>query len=280
MMYVVLQKAEIEVQAHPRLVRGKYQWVHRYLREGEFAEPRFRDVIPVVDEYGIKQHKEDIEDYVDFATQRWANKFKVVVSQAKELVGEPGDYLDEMTVTLNLYSKEKLKGVSHTWFYPGEQAEIIIQFNFAQNRIYINSVFLDEKLQGKGVGTDIVHHAIEYGLKKGMSEVTLGADGDTGVYSWARMGFDWVSDSGTQAGVANIKQVQALKDGFRQYVMKKYHKLVPPQEIQHSWQIANYQVDGKRVGKEYMLGPGHSIFYHAKMDLDAYRAWKQSKGLA
>jgi GNAT superfamily N-acetyltransferase len=271
MLYVV-RKAEVRVRAHPAVVEGKYRWIHDYYRNRRnenFAEGE----TPIVALYPVEKHKKDIEDYIDFVTERWGYKYKVVVTKAFELI----EGTDQMEVAFSLYDKPGEGDDPESMFYAGERAEVKVTYSFDNQVLHIDSAFLSSTVQGQGMGTDIVHHAIEYGLEKGIKEINLVADGTTGVYAWARMGFDFSSEG--VPGQLNQKITKKLKDEFRHYIFQNYKKVVQPNEIEHSWQIANYVIDGEKVGKDWMLGPGEKFSYYATMDLEAYRNWKKEKGL-
>lgn len=272
MLYVV-RKAEVRVRAHPAVVEGKYRWVHDYYRRWRSQEFE-GDVTPIVAQWPVVKHKKDIEDYVDLATKRWSDKYKVVVTNANEIVEGSAD---QMVVALSLYDKPGPNDDPESMFFTGERAEVKVSYFFDNQVLHIDSAFLSDMVQGQGMGTDIVHHAIEYGLAKGIKEISLVADGTTGVYSWARMGFDFASE-GTP-GVLNKPIIRKMKDSFRQYCWAQYKHVVQPKDIEHSWQLANYEIGGIKAGKRWMLGFGEKYSYYASMDLEAYRNWKKEKGL-
>lgn len=252
MMYVVLKS--VQVKAHPRVVEGKYQWVKEYLRMGDPVPAKTTVVSP----WEVQKHKQDVEDFISLATERWSNKYRVVAEVSEQVY----ESHDEMKVSLKFYDKG-----------PGsviDKGEVSVTFHFSENLLHINDAFLNESVQGTGLGTSIVHHAIEFGLKKGIKSVVLLANGTSGVYSWARMGFDWRDPMSSL--------VQEIKDGFRQHCLRTFKHFVQPKDIQHAWQIANYRIGDRKVGKEYLLTAA-KLGYYGEINLDAYRVWKRTKGI-
>jgi hypothetical protein len=153
---------------------------------------------------------------------------------------------------------------------PMSAGSIDIDFHTYKNQIYFHGVWLSNEYQGKGYGTSVVMKTVDMGIKNGYKSMDMAADGDSGVYSWARMGFDFSPD--------HAKEKRDLIQGFKGWMIEKYKTFVDI-PINHPWEIANYVLDGKKVGKEYMLGDGYGKYYIATLDLDRYRAWKEEKGI-
>lgn len=140
------------------------------------------------------------------------------------------------------------------------------QFSNDGKTVHIYSLFLAKDWQGKGVGTDIIRRGIEYAKQKGFQKATMMANGSSGVYAWGIQGFDWKKKA----------EIKELKDGFVKWVQRKYGEEVKPSKIKHAWDLASYKIGDEKVGKKYLLGPGHSLWFQSELNLadDSSMSWK------
>jgi len=108
-------------------------------------------------------------------------------------------------------------------------------------------MFLDEDQQGKGIGAEITRNAFEEYRKLGVSKVTMAA-GSVGRYTWARFGFNW-----------NKEHADQVRQEFPKVLEQAG---MPPAEARaladrhadRAWEVASIKVDGKPVGKDFLLG--------------------------
>jgi GNAT superfamily N-acetyltransferase len=122
-----------------------------------------------------------------------------------------------------------------------------------ERRVVHQSFFLDSGAQGKGIGTALHERSFALYRKMGMAEVNLMANGDVGRYAWALQGFDF----------ADAEGIGAMKDELRAYLKKEYGYFSAAADdkavgaaidsMRHSWDVARLQVDGAKLGKEFML---------------------------
>jgi GNAT superfamily N-acetyltransferase len=118
---------------------------------------------------------------------------------------------------------------------------------------------LAEPYQNKGIATNINEHAEEVYAKLGVSKITLQANYAVGGYTWARQGYDFI----------HRDDRIALKQMFTSEVKRKHQRgdisdneldslLLDVKSLQHAWEFAWWnptdEVDGKHLGKEFMLG--------------------------
>jgi len=112
-----------------------------------------------------------------------------------------------------------------------------------------DSFFVDERHQGKGIATDFNARAFDMYRKVGLGVVTTYANGNrkTGVgrYAWAMQGFDF----------RDASKKDMMKSTFAEYLndLKLPEAAAQVAKMNHSWEIASFVVDGKKVGKKFMI---------------------------
>jgi ribosomal protein S18 acetylase RimI-like enzyme len=102
---------------------------------------------------------------------------------------------------------------------------------------------LKKEAQESGFGTEYYQHCEDMYKTHGWETVTLRANLDVGGYAWARMGFDFDSDASARSIMSEFRSVYFRAGGveYRQADLKP-------------WEIAVFEVGGKRIGKEVLLG--------------------------
>jgi len=134
-----------------------------------------------------------------------------------------------------------------------------VHFDKIKNEAYIASVKVSDEHQGKGFGTAVVDKIIDFSKERGMQKVTLIADGESGVYAWSMSGFDFDPDDPDGKG--------DMIHNFVNWLRREKDNFPDIQQFEHPWDVASYKVGDDKVGKEWMLGPGHTDHFMTEMDL-------------
>lgn len=112
-----------------------------------------------------------------------------------------------------------------------------------KDSIYLDSFFLSEKMQGRGIGSKTLRELAVVSKGLGKNSINLDANGDVGTYAWAIMGFDFRS---------NLERKEVREHFF--YFLDKKHIKYDREKIYHTWDIATFRgKGGKKVGKDFLL---------------------------
>lgn len=124
--------------------------------------------------------------------------------------------------------------------------------------------------QGKGIATDLNARVFDMYRKIGMKQVTTYADGDrvTGVgrYAWAIQGFDFTM--GLRFGQSSPVELNRMRDVFSKWLENDGYVEAAKQAmmVNHSWEVASFVVDGRKVGKQFLLKVAPN--WHGVMNLN------------
>jgi GNAT superfamily N-acetyltransferase len=120
-------------------------------------------------------------------------------------------------------------------------------------------LFLDDQVQGQGIGREILREQFAGYDAIGVDRVDLRAV-EVGRYTWARMGYQW--DDETAAEVAVEFDHYLRGQGIPQ------SEATPMAEAlsRRPADLARLEVNGQRVGKEFLLS-GNMPDYRASLDL-------------
>jgi len=106
------------------------------------------------------------------------------------------------------------------------------------------SFFPNREFNDLGIGSALYESQERLYDELGVKRIDLFAV-STGVYVWARQGFDFY----------HTNTLWEMKEGFKGFLRQK--GLSQPKEIERSWEIANYRrdikIEGDPVGKYWML---------------------------
>lgn len=243
----------------------KYQIVHNEVKQGteepEKQKPEKQDQKP--------EEKSDNE--ITKESEKTEEVAKGFISEVQKLAGERGenwktqvreieDYGDRFVVETLLW-EQNAEQVSMTRYKentPGLMGRYEVTFSKDKSDSHISALFLKDKYQSGGLGSDLVKKLIDYGNKNGYKRFSMLANGEIGVYAWPLQGFDWV----------NEKVSKKISTDFSSWLKKNHNKNVKPDEFKHSWDVASFKIEDKKVGKEYLLGDGKE-FFEAALDLDS-----------
>ncbi len=124
---------------------------------------------------------------------------------------------------------------------------------YAENQTF----FPNQEFNDLGIGSALYESQERLYDVLGVKRVELYAV-SVGVYVWARQGFDFEEGS----------TLWEVKEGFTGFLREK--ELPLPQEIQHSWDVANHRreilLEGYPVGKYWMLR--HAPTWHGYKDME------------
>jgi hypothetical protein len=125
--------------------------------------------------------------------------------------------------------------------------------------------------QGQGIGRRFNQKFLALLNYLGLEGLDLEAV-EIGRDAWPRMGFDFAYD----------RRRELMLIGFAEYLREKNISLEPEDEqrlfsIQHAWELADFNVEGVPLGKEFLLDPDLSEqSYELRFDLsDDYPGWQQ-----
>lgn len=102
-----------------------------------------------------------------------------------------------------------------------------------------DTFFLTDKAQGKGLGTKVLAQATKSYAQLGVKKISLEAT-MAGRYVWPKMGFR-----------ASASDMREYRDGFTSFL--RAQGIEPPKRIHSLNQIARTEVNGRKLGKEYLL---------------------------
>ena len=126
-----------------------------------------------------------------------------------------------------------------------------------RNRGYVDGFFIDDRIQAKGLGVDVVDQIAKMTTLHGGNRLELLANGSAGVgrYAWAMMGFDFQYKDTALVYSTTFKEFL----GSRGVDAKGL-------DFKHSWEIASFVHKGEKLGKEFLMKRSNS--YNAKLDLN------------
>jgi GNAT superfamily N-acetyltransferase len=111
--------------------------------------------------------------------------------------------------------------------------------------------------RGSGYGTHFYGQMEDHYRKAGVGQVTMRANYKVGPYVWAMNGYDF----------ARPIERRTILRRFDDFLEKKgappFQRRAPmvaghaPQHPVHSWEIATYRHEGRRLGKEFLTQPGN-----------------------
>jgi hypothetical protein len=139
-------------------------------------------------------------------------------------------------------------------FYKNGVSLGYVSWELGRHLTYVGGFFVDEHIQAKGLGVDVIDQIAKMTTLHGGNRIELLANGSAGVgrYAWAMMGFDFKHAGG---------QGETFKSFLRGRGID-----VSQMSFNHSWEIASFVHNGEKIGKEYMMRNKGS--YDAKLDLN------------
>jgi GNAT superfamily N-acetyltransferase len=156
------------------------------------------------------------------------------VKQVYDLLGVTKDMLGpkgEIHVSGGRYGSALRVHVSGNDFFS--------QRTFHKGQASHDQLFLKDKAQGKGIGTDILRRATQSYAQLGIKSVSLSA-ASMGRYVWPKMGF--------RVSASDMREYRA---GFTKFLESQ--GVTPPKRIYSVNQIARTTLNGRQLGKEYLL---------------------------
>jgi GNAT superfamily N-acetyltransferase len=237
-MYYVI-KAQVQVKPYVRTVGGKFQRVRGFARQ---------QVTGITEDIG----------------KEFFNALKMV--EGKDWMFEEPDILDlgdKINIDVNMWTRdakpEQFKGLKK-YNKPGYIGHFELNFFKDGEHVYLNSLFLKDEWQGKGIGNDTMKRAIDFGISKGFKKFSLMADGDVGVYAWAIQGWDWNTP----------KEKKQLLEDFCKWLKKRYNVEKTQNDFLHAWDVAAFMIGDKKVGKEFMMGEGKRNWWNGTLFVGRY----------
>ena len=197
------------------------------------------------------------------------------------------DDVDVEDFILDAYEMEKIGETGHssrvTSVWSGDSGDIVVEGEIVDSKgnvigdfkkfiepdgnVY-HSIFeiKDKSAQGKGIGRLFYQNAEDAYVAAGLKSITLGANMDVGGYAWARMGFGW--DRSYEWITTNIGAIRGRFANKLQIAMDfdpvsynpdpkqldEYRGIMGEFNTWDPWQIAAYDYQGTRVGKQALLG--------------------------
>lgn len=106
--------------------------------------------------------------------------------------------------------------------------------------------FLDDNYQGRGVGEAVLRNAFRWYERSGVKRVELFAT-EIGRYTWARFGFNWTTTEATRRlpELATFLADNGVERGAAERIAQE--------TVEQAWKVAAIEVDGRKLGKEYLL---------------------------
>lgn len=241
----------------------KYQIVHNEVKQGTEQKPESKK--------SKLEKPEKKSDEITKESEKTEEVVKGFISEVQKLAGERGenwktqvreieDYGDRYVVETLLWEQDA-EQVSMTRYKEntkGLMGRYEVTFSKDKSDSHISALFLKDQFQSGGLGTDLIKKLINYGEKNGYRKFSMLANGEVGTYCWPLQGFDWVKG----------KDSKNMSTDFSEWLKKKHNKDVKPDEFKHSWDIASFKIEDKKVGKDYLLGDGKE-FFEAALDLDS-----------
>jgi len=112
-----------------------------------------------------------------------------------------------------------------------------------------DSFFLEGAFQNRQIGKELFRNQIQFYEKYNVYKITVHANGDVGLYAWAKYGFDFESDI----------TLRNYARAFSGYIEQKAGVIVDTSNFKHSWDFATYNktINGVKIsGKDFMLNRG------------------------
>lgn len=110
--------------------------------------------------------------------------------------------------------------------------------------------FLDTAFQNRAVGKELFRNQYEFYVKHNIKLIEVMANGDVGLYAWAKYGFDF-DDEFT---------LRYFQTNFKNYITEKTGgAIIDTKNFKHSWDFATYNKKIGNVqisGKDFMLKQG------------------------
>lgn len=129
---------------------------------------------------------------------------------------------------------------------------------FGPRSVYHESLFLDERFQGRGAGEVVVAQAFERYKAAGFEEVGLEA-AEVGRYTWAKFGFEWADDDVRER---KVKELTAFleREGIANAAALARQQASSAQKLAR-WVDQN----GRKLGKDFLLDPKTSVWNGVKL---------------
>lgn len=95
---------------------------------------------------------------------------------------------------------------------------------------------------------------------------------EIGRYAWPRLGYDFADRVTRETVLINL--FEYLRDHRIHVTLEQIEKICA---IQHSWELANLEIEGQRLGKDFLLDLDlHDQRFQVRFDLtDTYPGWQQ-----
>lgn len=110
---------------------------------------------------------------------------------------------------------------------------------FHDGAVSHDTFFLSKNAQGNGIGTKVLTQATKSYAQLGVKKISLEA-AMAGRYVWPKMGFR-----------ASASDMQQYREGFTKFL--RAQGVEPPKRIYSLNQIARTELNGRKLGKEYLL---------------------------
>lgn len=124
------------------------------------------------------------------------------------------------------------------------------KWSFNKNSVLHEIFVLEDAYQRHGIAAAMNAQAEERYRELGFKQISLYADIASGKYAWAQQGYDWSSEGDKSNMKARFKIF--LKERFPQ-IYAEQHLSSQVEQIEHSWEMARFTVNGDKVGKHFML---------------------------
>lgn len=199
------------------------------------------------------------------AKEHYDKNFKSLVSynDLHGLVNPTGKLLGNVSITpgdsdksLNIsFSGSKIADIKEK--AEGKQFAIELKLNKETDpfggeehlsKLTLSQIKLPQEYQGQGFMRDFVKQSMPTWDKLGINKINATADLKNGGYALAKYGLDF----------SNKMEKEKYDQKFRQFVKDKGVKLSNKTTFEHSWDIANTQIEGyqgefgEKIGKEFM----------------------------
>lgn len=245
MMYIILEKGQVQVKPHIAKIHGKLAQVKRYTR----SDSREKTVSGSVEVDTFEKNKkqkssfEDMEKLNVMIGNEKMTKEKVLAAfavnvpntkvevQLKSRCWDADDF--DVAVTYRKGTGNQI-GHNHLYVYNEPGIGLVCSFSLME---------LDPDYQKQGYGYEF-YKRLETNLKNwGVKKIRLFADLDVGGYAWARYGLDFADDY----------TIKTRVKGFIKY-LNKYQIQEDANKFKHSWDVATYVGPaGETFGKDYLL---------------------------
>jgi len=195
----------------------------------------------------LRRLKIEINAPVPRLREHWRKTFagaEFKPSDVREILGLPAEWNGK---PLKVRSRVNVGLGGGGLSVDGSSAGISISRTFRPGRAHHDYFFLDKKLQGKGLGNAVLRGQANAYTRLGIKTVDLDA-AEVGRYVWPTMGFE--PDA---AGLAKFKSEFAL------FLAKEGLRVPPLSKVTSLEQIARMQHKGRKIGKEFLLGPAHQM---------------------